>query len=70
MKPADFPKEPNHKLALVTWKPLDDSTKHRHLVYNKVINIVPAIVIFFYYNKTYRIYVSLYRIRTVLNYKK
>ena len=35
----------------------------------KVINSVPAIVSFFHY-KTYRIYVSVYRVCTVLNFKK
>ena len=38
-------------------------------VWSKVINLVPTIVSFFHYNETYRIYVSVYRIRTVLNFK-
>ena len=36
----------------------------------KVINLVPAVVPFFHYNEAYRIYVSVYRVRTVLNFKK
>ena len=36
----------------------------------KVMNLVPTIVPFFHYNETCPIYVSVYQVRTVLNFKK
>ena len=36
----------------------------------KVINFVLVIVLFFHYNETYRIYVLVYRVYIVLNFKK
>ena len=39
-------------------------------VSSKAINLVLAIVPFFHYNETCRIYVSVYRVHTVLNFKK
>ena len=57
------------ELGTVTWR---EREREREFggIYFKVINLVPAVVPFFHHNETYRIYVSVYRVRNVLNFKK
>jgi len=45
-------------------------TTEKKSPFTKVINLVSIIAPFFHYNEMYRIYVSIYRVRTVLNFKK